>query len=180
MVIKLRLRREELSPTFAEDDRDSIKDVAYLVGEALTRAAAALQDSILNEAPLLENIGLYRPPLTGIDMELYRYPMRRQKLAESIRMTVCKASGGQPEMMYCPYCKSAAHTKSSRYMSEQVKERYHQCTNLDCSFAFKTNESITKVITAPPQPEKIPVPSPEPPRERQTLGRYGSAFRQIH
>ncbi len=59
-------------------------------------------------------------------------------------------------MMHCPYCKSAAHTKSSRYMSEQVKERYHQCTNLDCSCTFKTNESITKVITAPPQPEKIP------------------------
>ena len=84
-AIKLRLRREELSPTFTGDDRDSIKDVAYLVGEALTRAAAALQDSILNEAPLLENIGLYRPPLTGIDLDLYRHPMRRQKLAESIR-----------------------------------------------------------------------------------------------
>ncbi|WP_242455690.1 hypothetical protein [Pantoea agglomerans] len=93
-AIKLRLRREELSPTFAGDDRDSIKDVAYLVGEALTRAAAALPDSILNEAPLLENIGLYRPPLTGIDMELYRHPMRRQKLAESIRAQSAKLQEG--------------------------------------------------------------------------------------
>ncbi|MGC1021600.1 hypothetical protein WKH71_12170 [Pantoea agglomerans] len=93
-AIKLRLRREELSPTFAGDDRDSIKDVAYLVGEALTRAAAALPDSILNEAPLLENIGLYRPPLTGIDMELYRHPMRRQKLAESIRAQRAKLQEG--------------------------------------------------------------------------------------
>ena len=84
-AIKLRIRREELSPTFASDDRDSIKDVAYLVGEALTQAAAALPDSVMKEAPLLENIGLYRPPLTGIDMELYRHLMRRQKLAESIR-----------------------------------------------------------------------------------------------
>jgi len=92
-AIKLRLRREELSPTFAGDDRDSIKDVAYLVGEALTRAAA-LPDSILNEAPLLENIGLYRPPLTGIDMELYRHPMRRQKLAESIRAQRAKLQEG--------------------------------------------------------------------------------------
>lgn len=93
-AIKLRLRREELSPTFAGDDRDSIKDVAYLVGEALTQAAAALPDSILNEALLLENIGLYRPPLTGIDMELYRHPMRRQKLAESIRMQRAKLQEG--------------------------------------------------------------------------------------
>ncbi|MDU4748242.1 hypothetical protein FHW04_004359 [Pantoea sp. AN62] len=93
-AIKLRLRREELSPTFAGDDRDSIKDVAYLVGEALTRAAAALPDSILNEAPLLESIGLYRPPLTGIDMELYRHPMRRQKLAESIRAQRAKLKEG--------------------------------------------------------------------------------------
>lgn len=83
-------------------------------------------------------------------------------------------------MMHCPYCKSSAHTKSSRYMSEQVKERYHQCTNLDCSCTFKTNESITKVITAPPQPEKVPEAPPEPARERQTLGRYGSAFRHVH
>ncbi len=93
-AIKLRLRREELSPTFAGDDRDSIKNVAYLVGEALTRAAAALPDSILNDASLLESIDLYRPPLTGIDMELYRHPMRRQKLAESIRAQRAKLQEG--------------------------------------------------------------------------------------
>ena len=83
-------------------------------------------------------------------------------------------------MMHCPYCKSPAHTKSSRYMSEQVKERYHQCTNLDCSCTFKTNESITKVITAPPPPETIEEAAPMPVKERQTLGRYGSAFRITH
>lgn len=79
-------------------------------------------------------------------------------------------------MMHCPYCKSPAHTKSSRYMSEQVKERYHQCTNLDCSCTFKTSESITKVITAPPRPEAEIVAVP-PPKQAQTLGRYGSSFR---
>lgn len=82
-------------------------------------------------------------------------------------------------MMHCPYCKSPAHAKSSRYMSEQVKERYHQCTNLDCSCTFKTNESITKVITAPP-PEPVEEVAPVLVKERQTLGRYGSAFRSIH
>lgn len=65
-------------------------------------------------------------------------------------------------------------------MLEQVKERYHQCTNLDCSCTFKTNQSIIKVITAPPQAENVPEAPSEPARERQTLGRYGSAFRQVH
>lgn len=82
-------------------------------------------------------------------------------------------------MMHCPYCKSPAHAKSSRYMSEQVKERYHQCTNLDCSCTFKTNESITKVITAPPM-EPVQEVVSVPRKERQTLGRYGSAFRITH
>lgn len=58
-AIKLRMHREELSPTFAGEDRNWIKDVAYVVGEALTRAAAALPDRVMEEAPLLENIGLY-------------------------------------------------------------------------------------------------------------------------
>lgn len=81
-------------------------------------------------------------------------------------------------MMHCPFCKSPAHAKSSRYMSEQVKERYHQCTNLDCSCSFKTHENIVKVITCPPQPEPVTaMPPPAPAWEKQTLGRYGSAFR---
>ncbi|KAA5923573.1 MULTISPECIES: hypothetical protein [Pantoea] len=93
-AIKLRIRREELSPTFAGDDRDRIKDVAYLVGEALTQAAAALPESVLKEAPLLENIGLHRPALTGVDMELYTRPLRRQKLGESIRAQRVKLQEG--------------------------------------------------------------------------------------
>jgi len=93
-AIKLSIRREELSPTFAGDDRDRIKDVAYLVVEALTRAAVVLPDSILNEAPLLENIGLHRPALTGVDMELYCQPMRRQKQAELIRAQRAKLDKG--------------------------------------------------------------------------------------
>lgn len=93
-AIKLCMHREELSPTFAGEDRDRIKDVSYVAGEALTRAAAALPDRVKEEVPLLENIGLYRPPLTSIDMELYRHPMRRQKLAESIRVQRAKLQEG--------------------------------------------------------------------------------------
>ncbi|HFD7739835.1 MULTISPECIES: hypothetical protein [Serratia] len=84
-AIKLRLRREELSPTFAGDDRDRIKDVAGLVGDALTRAAAALPDSVLKDAPLLEIIGLHRPALTGIDMKLYGNPAYRMKFVKALQ-----------------------------------------------------------------------------------------------
>ena len=93
-AFKLRIRREEVSPTFAGEGRDRIKDVAYLVSEALTRAAVALPNSVLKEAPLLEIIGLHRQPLTSIDMELYTSPMRRQKLTESIQAQRAKLREG--------------------------------------------------------------------------------------
>ena len=38
---------------------------------------------------------------------------------------------GDREMMHCPECQSAAHTRSSRMVTEQTKERYHQCRNLE-------------------------------------------------
>ncbi|CAJ1000122.1 hypothetical protein SODG_005766 [Sodalis praecaptivus] len=52
-------------------------------------------------------------------------------------------------MMHCPLCKSSAHTRSSRYLSETTKERYHQCTNINCGHTFKTLESITGSIVKP-------------------------------
>lgn len=79
-------------------------------------------------------------------------------------------------MMRCPLCRASSHTRCSRYVTEQVKEAYYQCTNLECSATFKTNESFVKFITRPPEPEKVIVPPPEP-SKRQTLNRYGSAFR---
>jgi hypothetical protein len=63
----------------------------------LTRAAAALPESILNEAPLLEAIGVRRPALTGVDMDLYSRPLRRQKLAESIRAQRLKLQEGDQQ-----------------------------------------------------------------------------------
>jgi hypothetical protein len=71
-----------------------------------------------------------------------------------------------------------SYLKSSLYMSEQVKEAYHQCTNLECSSTSKTHANIVKVITRSPEPEQIAVPlPPTPQRQPQTLGRYGFAFR---
>ncbi|HBN5896374.1 TPA: ogr/Delta-like zinc finger family protein, partial [Serratia marcescens] len=52
-------------------------------------------------------------------------------------------------MMRCPFCRSGAHTRTSRYLTEQTKEAYYQCQNIDCSSTFKTRESIEHVIRQP-------------------------------
>lgn len=52
-------------------------------------------------------------------------------------------------MMHCPLCGSVAHTRSSKYLTESTKERYHQCRNINCSCTFVTNESVARVIVQP-------------------------------
>ena len=52
-------------------------------------------------------------------------------------------------MIHCPSCKKSAHTRTSRYLSENVKQRYHQCTNSECSATFRTTEAIDEVIRPP-------------------------------
>lgn len=61
-------------------------------------------------------------------------------------------------MMRCPYCKQPAHVRTSRYLSDNVKQSYLQCVNVFCSTTFRTIESIDEVIR-PPAEEK-----PEPPQ----------------
>ncbi|EFA4229270.1 TPA: ogr/Delta-like zinc finger family protein, partial [Escherichia coli] len=41
-------------------------------------------------------------------------------------------------MMHCPLCQDAAHARSSRYLSTETKERYHQCQNINCGCTFVT------------------------------------------
>ncbi|WP_447886362.1 ogr/Delta-like zinc finger family protein [Serratia fonticola] len=57
-------------------------------------------------------------------------------------------------MMRCPFCRSGSHTRTSRYLTEQTKEAYYQCQNIDCSSTFKTRESIEHVIRRP-SPRKL-------------------------
>ncbi|WP_426506907.1 ogr/Delta-like zinc finger family protein [Serratia proteamaculans] len=73
-------------------------------------------------------------------------------------------------MMRCPFCRSGAHTRTSRYLTEQTKEAYYQCQNIDCSSTFKTRESIEHVIRQPLPSETIPAPLPE----YRTLNRCGN------
>jgi Ogr/Delta-like zinc finger. len=52
-------------------------------------------------------------------------------------------------MFHCPKCKHVAHARTSRYLSENTKERYHQCTNINCSCTFVTMESVDRFISVP-------------------------------
>ncbi|MFC0226120.1 ogr/Delta-like zinc finger family protein [Serratia aquatilis] len=74
-------------------------------------------------------------------------------------------------MMRCPVCRHSSYTRTSRYLSEQTKEAYYQCQNIECSCTFKTRESVEHVIRQPLTPETISAP---PPPERRTLNRYGN------
>ncbi|MGE9550913.1 ogr/Delta-like zinc finger family protein [Erwinia amylovora] len=52
-------------------------------------------------------------------------------------------------MMRCPLCRHAAHTRTSRYVTNETKEAYYQCQNIDCSCTFKTTESVAKILSSP-------------------------------
>ncbi|CAH6139257.1 ogr/Delta-like zinc finger family protein [Citrobacter koseri] len=63
-------------------------------------------------------------------------------------------------MFHCPFCKTSAHARTSRYLSDNVKQRYHQCVNIECSATFRTLESVDGIICSPPTelviPESVP------------------------
>lgn len=63
-------------------------------------------------------------------------------------------------MFHCPFCKTSAHTRTSRYMSDNVKQRYHQCMNIECSATFCTLESVDVIICSPPTEPVIPESAP--------------------
>jgi hypothetical protein len=58
-------------------------------------------------------------------------------------------------MFHCPKCKHSAHARTSRYLSENTKERYHQCTNVDCGCTFVTMESVERLIATPGAAERV-------------------------
>ena len=65
-------------------------------------------------------------------------------------------------MMRCPFCKKAAHVRTSRYLSDNVKQSYLQCINVFCSATFRTVESIDEVIR-PPMEKEPSEPAPAAP-----------------
>jgi hypothetical protein len=45
-------------------------------------------------------------------------------------------------VFHCPLCHTTAHARTSRYFTDTTKERYHQCTNINCSCTFVTTETV--------------------------------------
>ncbi|EOI1394972.1 TPA: ogr/Delta-like zinc finger family protein [Citrobacter freundii] len=62
-------------------------------------------------------------------------------------------------MMICPLCGSAAHTRSSFQVSSLTKERYNQCTNIECGHTFVTHETFVRSVS---RPQKISAAPPHP------------------
>lgn len=67
-------------------------------------------------------------------------------------------------MMKCPLCGSTAHTRSSRELSSETKERYNQCQNINCGATFVSHETLSKFIT---KPQLIGAVIPHPTNDRQ-------------
>ena len=63
-------------------------------------------------------------------------------------------------MFHCPFCKTSVRSRTSRYLSENVKKHYHQCMNIECSATFRTLESIDKIISSLTTEPVIPPPAP--------------------
>ncbi len=72
-------------------------------------------------------------------------------------------------MFHCPFCKTSAHARTSRYLSDNVKQRYHQCVNIECSATFRT-PGIRGWCHPPPATEPA-IPAPEP---AATVNRAGA------
>ncbi|ELK2237842.1 ogr/Delta-like zinc finger family protein [Salmonella enterica] len=50
-------------------------------------------------------------------------------------------------MFKCPVCGSNSHTRTSEYLSENVKRSYYNCIDVDCMCAFSTLECYEKKLT---------------------------------
>ncbi|EJP9520996.1 ogr/Delta-like zinc finger family protein [Salmonella enterica] len=101
-------------------------------------------------------------------------------VAISARILFSLPPGPVTSRKSCPFCRTAAHVRTSRYMSDSVKESYLQCQNVHCSATFKTHESIFEVILTIRSPVVNEKPAPVPTASvapRQVKGCYSSPFR---
>ncbi|ANS42361.1 MULTISPECIES: ogr/Delta-like zinc finger family protein [Serratia] len=73
-------------------------------------------------------------------------------------------------MMHCPLCGQAAHTRSSSYITSTTKERYNQCTNINCGGTFVSHETFTRMIS---QPQTVDPVQPHPKSSGQTSLIFG-------
>ncbi|MBH2916832.1 ogr/Delta-like zinc finger family protein [Serratia marcescens] len=52
--------------------------------------------------------------------------------------------------------RTGTHVRTSRYLSQQTKERYHQCQNINCGHTFKTMETYQCAIMTPGRVDAVP------------------------
>lgn len=69
-------------------------------------------------------------------------------------------------MMNCPLCGCPAHTRSSFTVTSKTKERYHQCTNINCSLTFVSHETVVRLIS---KPQLINMVEPHPAKNGQSV-----------
>ncbi|EBM3282562.1 TPA: ogr/Delta-like zinc finger family protein [Salmonella enterica subsp. enterica serovar Muenchen] len=50
-------------------------------------------------------------------------------------------------MFKCPVCGSNSHTRTSEYLSKNVKKSYYNCINVDCMCAYTTLEFYDRKLT---------------------------------
>lgn len=58
-------------------------------------------------------------------------------------------------MMRCPLCGQPANTRSSLQISNQTKERYNQCQNINCGATFVSHETVARFISQPGEIEPV-------------------------
>ncbi len=62
-------------------------------------------------------------------------------------------------LITCPICRSKARIATSREMSNETREAYCQCMNLNCGQAFTTLTTVNRIIEPTgkkPDPELQP------------------------
>lgn len=62
-------------------------------------------------------------------------------------------------MMSCPQCGAVTRTRTSRMITVNTKENYHQCQNLLCSCTFTTLQSVDKILSQPSRNNTATLPA---------------------
>lgn len=53
-------------------------------------------------------------------------------------------------------CGQVAHTRSSFQVSNETKERFNQCTNIECGHTFVTHETFVRSVCRPQKMSAAP------------------------
>lgn len=64
------------------------------------------------------------------------------------------ACGEPGNMLFkCPHCRSIARVRTSRELSELMREAYFQCSNIVCGHVFKTYVEVVETVSPSSQPD---------------------------